>query len=117
VSLVVACIGVYGVLAFSVTRRRREFGIRLALGATARQVILSVARDGARLVLVGLLAGLVLALAVGSRVEGLLFDVTPRDPLVFVAAGGLLLAAALVACWLPARRVTSVNPLEVLQAE
>jgi putative ABC transport system permease protein len=113
----IAVIGVYGVVAYGVAQRRRELGIRLALGARPSKLAAMVVRNGAALALVGIVSGLAVALAMTRFLSGFLFGVTPNDPatlaLVVVTLGG----AALVASWLPARRAARTDPVEVLRAE
>ena len=115
--LVLAAVGVYGLLSYTVAQREREIGIRLALGAGSTQIATLVLRQGAVLVGAGTLAGVVAALA-GSRVlESLLYGVSADDLLTFALAPLVLIAVALVACWLPARRATSVDPMRALRFE
>ena len=114
-ALALAAFGLYAVLGYAVSRRRREIGIRVALGAERRDVLLLVLRQGGALVAAGVLLGL-LAAAAGVRIiESTLFGVTPADPLTFAAVTAVLAAAALLACWLPARRAARIDPLEVLR--
>ena len=116
-ALLLAAIGVYGVLSYAMARRRREMAVRMALGATPRAVRRLALGAGVRLGLVGVAAGLVLAL-LGSRVlRTLLFEVSTTDPVTIAAVGGVLLGAALLASWLPARRATTVSPAEVLRGD
>jgi predicted permease len=117
VALLLAVLGVYGVLAFSVAQRTTEFGVRLALGATAGDIAALVLRQGTRLVLLGIGAGLAGYLALSSLVGKLLYGIAPTDPLTLALAPVALAAAALLACWLPARKATRVNPIEALRAE
>jgi putative ABC transport system permease protein len=114
---VLASIGLYGVIAFLVTQRTREIGLRMALGAEARQVLLAIMRDGLLLALVGVAAGLAASLALSRVVEGMLFQVTRHDPIVFVSVPILLLAVAALATALPARRASRVDPATALRAE
>ena len=116
-ALLLAVIGLYGVLAYSVTQRTREIGIRMALGATGSQLMRSVMRDGLLLMLTGIIAGLIASLALTRVLESLLYDVKPADPLTLLAASGLLLAVGLGASWAPARRVVTVDPVRSLRWE
>ncbi len=116
-ALTLACVGLYGLLAYSVSRRTREIGIRMALGAQARRVIASVVSGGAVLAAIGVVAGLPVVW-MGSRwIESLLFNVRPLDPATIAGAILLLLAAAQLAAYLPARRASRVDPLEALRHE
>ena len=117
VALVLACVGVYGVMAYAVDQRRREFGIRLALGASPRTLILTVLRSGALLTAAGLLFGVIGAALAARFLRGQLFEVAPSDPASYLIAATLLGVMALAASWLPARRATSASPLDVLRVE
>lgn len=117
VALVLAVIGIYGVLAFAVSRRTREIGVRMALGAERNDVMRDVLWRGFRLVLPGVGLGLVGAWAVSRLLQSQLFGVTGTDPLTYLFGALLLLIAALLACGLPARRATRVNPVEALRSE
>lgn len=116
-ALLLAALGVYGVVAYGVTLRRREIGIRLALGASESQVARQVAAEGMRPVAIGLAAGLVASLAAGGAVRGMLFGVVPADPLTLGGVAFTLGLAALLACLLPARSATRLDPAKVLRAE
>jgi predicted permease len=116
-ALVLALVGVYGVKSFTVARRTREIGIRMALGATAQGVLWLVLREGLTLTAVGLGFGVLLAAAVGRLLSGLLYGVSPVDPLVFSIAPLFLAATALLACYFPARRAARVAPNEALRYE
>jgi ABC-type antimicrobial peptide transport system permease subunit len=116
-ALLLAAIGVYGVIAYSVVSRRREFGVRLALGATRGQVRTLVLGEGARLAAIGVALGLLGAIAAGRVLSGQLWGVTPGDPLTYAIVLPSLGLAALLACWWPARRATSADVLEVLRSE
>ena len=115
--LLLAAIGLYGVLAFTVSQRTREIGIHMALGARARDVLLMVIKQGMSLVLVGVILGVAGAYAVTRTIRSLLFEVGTTDPLTFVAVLLLLGLVAFIACYLPARRATKVDPLEALRYE
>jgi predicted permease len=116
-ALMVAAVGVLGVLAFSVTQRTKEFGVRLALGAEEGQVLRMVLGEGARLVLGALLLGGVASVLLSQFLSGLLFEIEPTDPVTFVAVGAVLALVALVAAFVPARRATRVDPIDALRAE
>ena len=117
VALLLAVLGVYGVLAFSVAQRTSEFGVRIALGASPRDIATLVLRQGARLVLIGIAAGLAGYLALSQLVGQLLYGIAPTDPATLAIAPVVLALAALAACVLPVRKATRVNPLEALRAE
>jgi ABC-type antimicrobial peptide transport system permease subunit len=117
IALFLASVGLYAVMSFSVSRRTREVGIRMALGASARNVIRMIFGQGLVQVTVGLVAGLALATGISQLLSAILFDVQPRDPLVFGGVAALLLATGGLACLLPARRATRVDPLSALRAE
>ena len=116
-ALLLAAIGIYGVLAYSVSQRTRELGLRMALGAQRSQILRLVIRQGTALAVVGIILGLGGAFALTRVMRTLLFGVEPSDPLTFVAVSLLLLAVALLACWLPARRAARVHPMEALRYE
>jgi putative ABC transport system permease protein len=117
VAIVMATVGLYGVIAYSVTQRRQEIGIRVALGARFADVTRLVLRQGAALAIAGVALGLGAALAGGKLVAGLLFGVSARDPGVFAAVAALLAVVALAASYVPARRAAAVDPVEVLRGE
>src|SRR5262249_15054997 len=112
-----AAIGLYGVMAYTVTRRIREIGIRIALGATQRRVSWLILHEVALLALAGLLAGAPLAYALGRAAESLLFDVKAGDPLVYALASLLLGLVALLGGYLPARRAAKIDPMVALRRE
>jgi ABC-type antimicrobial peptide transport system permease subunit len=116
-ALLMSTIGLFGVMAASVRQRRAEMGVRLALGATSAVVLRMVLGEGLRLALLGALAGLALAAFAANLLRGLLFEIEPLDPVSLLGAAVILVAAALVATWLPARYATRVSPLEALRAE
>ena len=116
-ALLLACLGIYGVISYSVARRTNEIGIRIALGARTSQVSLLVLRQGVRPVLGGLLAGVIGALAGGGVLRGLLFGTESRDPAAISAVAALLLAVAIAACWAPARRASRIDPMTALRDE
>jgi putative ABC transport system permease protein len=117
VALLLSFIGVYGLKAYSVARRTREIGIRMALGATARDVVLMIVSEGTRMAAIGLLIGLALAVGVGKLTDKFLYGVTGSDPVIFALIPIALAAVALIACWLPARRAARVNPMIALRCE
>ncbi len=107
----------YGVISFAVARRRREIGIRLAIGARPGEVLLMMLKQGLTLTLIGTALGLLAALGVTRFAASLLYGVTPRDTLTFVAVPLLLTSVALLACLLPARAAARLDPVEVLRTE
>ncbi len=116
-SLLIAAIGQYAVVAFDGRRRTREFGLRIALGASSGQLIAAVITENLRLTLAGLVVGFALSVAVGTLLARVLFGVTPTDPPTYVAVFVLLAAASLFACYLPARRAARTDPLAALRTE
>ncbi|HEX6536987.1 MAG TPA: ABC transporter permease [Gemmatimonadaceae bacterium] len=117
VALFLASIGLYAVMAFSVSRRARELGIRMALGARGADVVRLVLRQGVVQLAIGMIAGLGIAAAVSRLMHMILFDVEPRDPLIFAGVVAVLSAAGLLACLIPARRATLVDPAVALRAD
>ena len=117
VALALAAIGIYGVVAYSVTARRREFGVRAALGADANSIMVLVLRTGARPVLLGLLFGVVAAVAASDLLKSLLFGIAPHDPVTFAVVPLFFAAVALAAGIVPARRAARLNPMEALRTE
>jgi predicted lysophospholipase L1 biosynthesis ABC-type transport system permease subunit len=115
--LMLSTLGIYGVLAYSVTRRTQEIGIRLALGAGRRQVLNLILADGARLLATGAVVGLIASFWLTRLVQHQLFEVRPTEPLVFSGALVLLGAVGLLACFFPARRATQVDPVVALRTE
>ncbi len=116
-SLLLAMIGIYGVIAWTVKQRTREIGVRMALGAQASAVLALVLQNGLKLAVAGILLGLIGSLVLGHLLRSLLFAVGPTDPLTFAAVPVLLIVAALLACWIPARRATKVDPMIALRSE
>jgi predicted permease len=116
-ALVLAALGIYGVLAYAVTQRTREIGVRMALGANLRDVVALVLRQGLGLAFAGCVIGVGAALGATRFATSLLYAVKPADPLTFASVTGLLAIVALVACWLPARRAGKVDPIIALRAE
>ena len=116
-ALLLAAIGLYGVLAFAVSQRTREIGIHMALGARTRDVLLMVIRQGMALVVIGVVLGVAGAYAVTRTIRSLLFEVGTTDPVTFVFVSVLLAVVGFVACYLPARRATKVDPLVALRYE
>jgi ABC-type antimicrobial peptide transport system permease subunit len=117
IALLLAIVGVYGVKAYAVARRTREIGIRTALGATPGDVFALVMKQGVRQTALAMLAGVVLSLLVGKALAGMLFNVTPADPVVLGVAICALAGPALLACYLPARRAAKVDPMVALRCE
>jgi len=107
----------YGVMSYSVVQRTNEIGIRLALGAQSRDVLLMIVKQGSKLIVLGLVIGLLGAFLATRVISSLLFGVTTKDPFTFVAAAVLLAIVALLACYIPAWRATKVDPLEALRYE
>ncbi|HET9267900.1 MAG TPA: ABC transporter permease, partial [Vicinamibacterales bacterium] len=110
IALVMAAVGTYGVMAYAVSRRTREIGLRVALGATMGTVVRQVMGGGARLALIGVGLGLLGAVALGWSMQAILVETNPTDPAILAGAAALLAAVALVACWVPARRASQVDP-------
>jgi ABC-type antimicrobial peptide transport system permease subunit len=116
-ALFLAGLGVYGVLTYSVSQRYRELGLRLALGAQRANIYWLVLRDGLLPVAVGAIAGIVVAFGSARVVSGLLFQISPYDPVLSAGAVGVLLAVGTIACFLPARRAAAVEPMRALRTE
>ena len=117
VALVLTIVGLYGVMSYSVAQRTNEIGIRMALGAQSRDVLVMIVKQGSVLILLGLAIGLVGAFALTRVISSLLFGVTAKDPFTFVAVSVLLAIVALLACYIPALRATKVDPMDALRCE
>jgi putative ABC transport system permease protein len=115
--LLLAAVGIYGVMSYTVQRRRHEIGVRIALGASGGDVVRMVVRRGAQLVVIGLVIGTIGGLAGGRLLENLLFGVTPGDRVTFFAIAAILGGVGLLAAYLPARKATRVDPTSVLRGE
>jgi ABC-type antimicrobial peptide transport system permease subunit len=115
--LILAMIGIYGVISFSVTQRTREIGVRMALGAQPGNVLRMVIREGMLLAGGGIIVGVGGGLALTRFMRSLLFEVKPTDPATFVGVAAVLVIVALAACWIPARRAMRIEPMEALRYE
>ena len=117
VGLILAAVGIYGVIAYAVACRTHEFGVRLALGAKPGDILRLALGSGVRVITAGIVVGMAGALAVTRLLSSLLYEVKPRDPLTLVATAAVLAAIALLACWLAARRSTTVDPTVALRCD
>jgi ABC-type antimicrobial peptide transport system permease subunit len=117
VATALAGLGLYGVVAFAVSQRGREIGVRMALGAESGRVVRMVLGEGARLIAAGVAIGTGSALALGRSLSGLLFEVRATDPATYAGVATMLVFFGLLACWLPARRASRTNPIEALRSE
>jgi ABC-type antimicrobial peptide transport system permease subunit len=116
-ALLLGIVGIYGVIAYVVTQRTGEIGVRLALGASPGAVAGMIVRQGGVVAASGMVIGIAGALAVGRVMESLLYDVSPWDPIVFVVTAIGLFIVAMIACWVPARRAARIDPLIAMRAE
>jgi ABC-type antimicrobial peptide transport system permease subunit len=116
-ALALACVGIYGIMAYAVANRRNEIGIRMALGAQPAQVRGMILRESAWLAAAGVVAGLAAALGLTRLVKAMLYGVQPWDPVTLAGGVLLLMAVALMASWIPARRAARVQPMEALRHE
>jgi putative ABC transport system permease protein len=117
IALVLAAIGIYGVMSYAVGQRTQEIGIRMALGARARDVLALVFGSGFRIVAIGVVLGLAGSVAFARVLQTMLFKTSPADPVTLGAVALLLAVVAFLACWIPARRATKVNPMVALRSE
>ena len=116
-ALLVASLGIYGVVAYSVTRRRNEIGIRMALGAKRSQLLKLIVMQSMTPVALGTVAGIIAALVLGRAIRGLLFEVQPSDPATIAAVAVILLIVGAMACVVPARRATRANTVDALRLD
>jgi ABC-type antimicrobial peptide transport system permease subunit len=117
IALMLAAVGVFGVISYLVTQRTNEIGIRMALGALQKDVLGMIAAEGAKIAFAGISIGLLAALMLTRGMQSLLFQVSPFDPVTLAAVAALLLIVTLVACYLPARRAAQVDPMVALRHE
>jgi putative ABC transport system permease protein len=115
IAMILASIGIYGVMSYSVTQRTHELGVRIALGAQSRQILKLVVVNGMALAAIGMALGLIVSFALTRLMKGFLFGVSATDPLTFIVIPSLLMTIALLACWIPARRATKVDPMMALR--
>jgi predicted permease len=116
-ALLLSAVGIYAIVHFTVSQRTREFGVRIAMGATRQDLFRLVVGQGLRLPALGVAAGLAGAFGVTRVIERLLFQISPTDPVTFGGVAGLLMVVALLACWIPARQATRIDPLTALRCE
>lgn len=116
-AMLLASIGLYSVVAYSVSQRSREIGLRMALGASAARVLRQVVVGGMRWTIAGIVIGVVVAVGLSQLLRSVLFEVSPTDPLTFVAIPASLLMVALLACLIPARRATKIDPMRALRVD
>jgi ABC-type antimicrobial peptide transport system permease subunit len=116
-ALVLACIGIYGVVAYLVGQRTQEIGVRMSLGAKRHHILMLILGQGLRMATAGVVVGLLLAFSLTRLMSSQLFGVSNHDPLTFIAVSLVLIAVALMACWLPARRAMHVDPTVALRSQ
>lgn len=116
-ALALACIGIYGVVAYLVTQRTHEIGIRMTLGAERRDIVLLILGEGLRMAIAGVAVGIPAAFSLTRLMRSQLFGVSDHDLLTFIAVSVVLISVALIACWLPARRATRVDPIVALRSQ
>jgi ABC-type antimicrobial peptide transport system permease subunit len=116
-ALMLASVGIYGVISFAVSQRTREIGVRMALGARPADVLRMILTEGLKLVAVGVVLGVAAALMLTRLLEGMVYGVSMRDPLIFVLVNLLMVAVSLAACYVPALRATRVDPITALRYE
>jgi ABC-type antimicrobial peptide transport system permease subunit len=116
-ALVLASIGMYGIMAYSVSRRTNEIGIRMALGAQPRLVLGMVLREASRMVAIGIVLGMCAAMGMGHVIASLLYGLTSWDPVTLISSAALLTGVAIAASWIPARRAAAVDPMQALRHE
>jgi ABC-type antimicrobial peptide transport system permease subunit len=116
-ALVLASVGIYGVISYAVSQRTREIGVRMALGARPADVLRMILAEGLKLVAVGVVLGVAAALMVTRLLEGMIYGVSMRDPLIFVLVNLLMVTVSLAACYVPALRATRVDPITALHYE
>jgi ABC-type antimicrobial peptide transport system permease subunit len=114
---VLASIGMYGIMAYSVSRRTNEIGIRMALGAQPRLVLGMVLREASRMVAIGIVLGMCAAMGMGHVIASLLYGLTSWDPVTLISSAALLTGVAIAASWIPARRAAAVDPMQALRHE
>jgi putative ABC transport system permease protein len=117
VAMLLAAVGIYGVMSYSVARRTHEIGVRISLGAARADVLMLVIRQGLILALTGSAVGIVSALMLARLMTKLLYGVAPTDPVTFIGVATLLIAVALAACWAPARRAMRIDPVSAMRCE